>query len=297
MDEHCACNCHEDHREDLGYRFEAGVLKSDEEHGCPYEREGVFPFLKLPGEIRERIYGFSFLQDGEQRKSASHRGSIHTALLATCRQIYREARYLPLTINKLCFGSPLLAHDFLGFLLAPTQRDLVTSMHIEFPMRDFSNSSWQLLMRELIKMPINHLGLTIKGGFTKEHVSGHTCLTNRFKVLKGLKTFDLTLASAFIKDQDKREIQEEMREKLIKDYVRPKEPKKIRAKRAASTEVVAGSRKATKKAKKANTSVRIETSELLLVDGEFTMPDRVPDHNCCFAQLQPSQFEVPKARA
>lgn len=164
MEEECACNCHEDVWEDLGYRFEAGVQKYVYEDGPPYKREGRFPFLKLPGEIREKIYGYSFLQNGKQRKCTSHRGSIHTALLGTCRQIYKEAHHLPLTINKLCFASPLFAHDFLGFLLAPTQRDLMTSMHIEFHMREFVDLSWLPLMRELVKMPITHLTLTVKGG-------------------------------------------------------------------------------------------------------------------------------------
>ena len=254
----CTCNCHEDMWEDLEYRFEAGVLKSTDEHGPPYERTGVFSFLKLPGEIREKIYGFSFLQDGKQRKSASHRGSIHTALLGTCSQIYNEARHLPLTINKLCFSSPLHAHDFLGFFRTPAQRALITSMHIEFHMREFASSSWQVLMRELAKMPIHHLGLTVAGGIPKEQLSGHTCFTNRFKVLTGLKTFDLILGSALIKMKDKKDIQEEMREKLIEGYVRPKEPKKAQTKRPASADIVAGSRKATKKTKKAKNPVSIE---------------------------------------
>ena len=260
LDDLCACKCHEYMYDDLGYRFEAGVLKILDEDGPPYERRGVFPFLELPGEIREKIYGFSFRQNGKQRKSPSHRGSIHTALLGTCRQIYNEARHLPLTINKLCFSSSLSAHDFLGFLLAPTQRDLVTSIHIEFHMRNFSNSSWQLLLRELAKMPITHLGLTVKGGVPKEQMSGHTCITNRFKVLRGLKTFDLILATAFIKAQDKMDIQEDMRETLIKDYKRPKQLKKPKPKRVASSDLVADSQKATKKAKKANTSVSLERS-------------------------------------
>ena len=230
-------------------RYEAGVLKCVEEHGEPYEREGVFPFLKLPGEIREKIYGFAFLQDGKQRKSPNHRGTIHTALLGTCRQIYSEARGLPLTLNKLCFSSAIFAHDFLGFLLEPTQRSLVTGVHVEFYMGEFSNSSWQLLLRELAKMSIDHLGLTLKGGLSKPDLSGHTCFTNRFKLLKGLKTFDLTLASAHIKDKDKKDIQEEMREALIKDYTRPKELKKSKAKRVASGDVASGVRKTTKKAK------------------------------------------------
>ena len=258
MGNDCACKCHADLYDDLGIRFEAGVQICEDDDGPPYKREGVFPFLALPGEIREKIYGFAFLQDGKQRKTASHRGSIHTALLGTCRQIYNEARHLPLTINKLCFGSPLFAHDFLGFLLAATQRDLVTGMHIELYIFDFSSSSVQLLMRELVKIPISHLGLTIKGRVFKQQVSGHTCFIDRFKVLKGLKTFDFLLTSAFIEDEDKKEIQEEMREKVIKGYVRPKELKKSKGKRTASSDVVADPKKATKKAKKANTTVSIE---------------------------------------
>lgn len=300
MEDNCNCNCYEGIWEDIGYRFEAGVLKHIHEHGAPYEREGVFPFLKLPGEIREKIYGLAFLQDGKQRKSASHRGSIHTALLGTCRQIYNEAHHLPLTINKLCFASPLFAHDFLGFLLSPTQRDLVTGLHIEFHMIDFSsNSSWQLLLRELTKMPISHLGLTIKGGVRKEEVSGHTCLTNRFKVLKGLKTLDFILTSAHMKDKEKKDIQEEMREKLIKEYVRPKELKKSKAKvkRAASTEVVGGSKKPTKKVKKGNTSVSTENLKPLLVDSELTLLDQTPDQARSFSQVQSPRTEVPEARA
>ena len=260
IDNRCTCKCHADLYDDIGIRFEAGVQICGDDEGPPHEREGVFPFLTLPGEIREKIYGFAFLQDGKQRKTASHRGSIHTALLGTCRQICNEARHLPLTINKLCFGSPLFAHDFLGFLLAPTQRDLLTSMHIELYIFDFSSSSWQLLMRELVKMPISHLGLTIKGRVFKQQVSGHTCIINRLKVLKGLKTFDFILTSAFMDDDEKKEIQEEMREKLIKGYVRPKELKKSKGKRTASSDVVADPKKGTKKAKKANTTVSIEAS-------------------------------------
>ena len=299
MDDNCNCTCHEDLWEDIGYRFEAGVLKLIDEDGAPYKREGVFPFLKLPGEIREKIYGLAFLQDGKQRQSASHRGSIHTALLGTCRQVYKEAHHLPLTVNKLCFASPLFAHDFLGFLLSPKQRDLVIGLHIEFHMSDFSNSSWQLLLRELVKMPISHLGLTIKGGVRKEEVSGHTCLTNRFKVLKGLKTLDFVLTSAYIKDQEKKNIQEEMREKLIKDYVRPKKLQKSKAKvkRAASTEVVGGSKKPTKKVKKSNTSVSNENPKPLLVNSKLTLLDQIPDQARCFTRVQSSRSEVPEARA
>ena len=297
IESECACNCHEDMWDDLGYRFEAGVLKIFEEDGPPYDRRGVFPFLKLPGEIREKIYNFSFLQYGKQRKAPSHRGFIHTALLGTCRQINNEARHLPLTINKLCFSSAVSAHDFLGFFLAATQKDLVTSIHIEFHMMEFPDSSWQNLMRELAKMPITHLGLTVKGGVPKEQMLGHTCFTNRFKSLKGLKTFDLNLASALIKAHDKKEIQEEMRETLIKDYRRSKLIKMTKPKRAASTDLVAGSKKATKKAKKANTPVCSRKSSHLVCLGELTLLDQTSSQDRPLAQNQSLDHQVPQGRA
>ena len=297
IDSECACNCHKELWDDLGYRFEAGVLKIFEDDGPPYDRRGVFPFLKLPGEIREKIYSFSFLQYGKQRKAASHRGSIHTALLGTCRQIYNEARHLPLTINKLCFSSALSAHDFLGFLLAPTQKDLVTSIHIEFHMMESPDLSWQHLLRELAKMPITHLGLTVKGGVPKEQMLGHTCFTNRFKVLKGLKTFDLVLPSALIKAQDKKEIQEEMRETLIKDYKRSKLTKTTKSKRAASTDLAPGSRKATKKAKKANTPVSSRKSSHSTSLDKLTLLDQVSGQDRHLAQNQSLDHQVPEGRA
>lgn len=291
----CACNCHRDLWDDLDYRFEAGVLKSFEDDGPPYDREGIFPFLKLPGEIREKIYSFSFLQYGKQRKAASHRGSIHTALLGTCRQIYNEARHLPLTLNKLCFSSALSALDFLGFFLAPTQKGLVTSIHIEFHMMEFPCPSWERLMRELAKMPITHLRLTVKGGVPKEQILGHTCFTNRFKLLKGLKTFDLVLASAIIKASDKKEIQEEMREALIKDYKRPKPIKKTKLKRAASTDPVTGSKKATKKAKKANTSVSSRKSSYIIFINELTLLGQLSRRD--FLPNPSPEHQVPEGRA
>ena len=297
MDSACACNCHKDLWDDLDYRFEAGLLKNFEDDGPPYDRRGVFPFLELPGEIREKIYSFSFLQYGKQRKAASHRGSIHTALLGTCRQIYNEARHLPLTLNKLCFSSATSAHDFLGFFLAPTQKDLVTSVHIEFHMMEFPDSSWQHLMREWANMPITHLGLTVKGGIPKEQMIGHTCFTNRFKLLKGLKTFDLVLASALIKAQDKKEIQEEMREALIKDYKRAKLIKKTKPKRAASTDLVAGSKKATKKAKKANTPVSSLKSSHVVSVNELTVLDQISSQDRHLTQNQSLGRQVPEGRA
>ena len=68
-EDRCLCTCHDDVYEDMGMRYKHGAWFDDEEDPV-FVRKGVFPFLKLPGELRDRIYGFAFLQDGCQRKTA-----------------------------------------------------------------------------------------------------------------------------------------------------------------------------------------------------------------------------------
>lgn len=251
MDETCRCECHDDEYAEMGLRIENGVVMFEDKDGPPYVRKGVFPFLQLPGEIREKIYGYAFLQAGARRKSpnAYHRGTIHTAILGTCRQIYKEASHLPLSLNTLNFSSAIYTLDFLGFSLAPTQKALMTSIHVEFYFQEFPTTSWQLLLKQLAKMPITHLGLTIKGGYSKEAFLGHKCFANRFaSAMKGIKSFDVILASGMFSKKIKEDIQEEIREILIKGYKRPNEPKS-KTKRNSTSEPD-GSKKPTKKVKK-----------------------------------------------
>lgn len=87
LDERCRCGCHDGMLEAVGKRWEAGVMKSDEQHGDPFIREGVFPLMRLALELRRNIYDFAFLQEGKQRICPNHRGTIHTALLRTCRKV------------------------------------------------------------------------------------------------------------------------------------------------------------------------------------------------------------------
>ena len=296
MQESCVCQCHHELFIDLGMRVEAGVLKHEEEHGPPYLRKGVFPFLKLPGEIREKVYDYAFLQDGKQRKCANHRGTIHTALLGTCRLINNEARNLPLTRNRLCFSSPLYALDFLGFQLASTQRDLVTGLHVEFYINEACTSSWTLLLRELSKMSITHLGMTVKGLFPLEAVSEHACFTNRLKVLKNLKSFDLILTPGSIPKSEKESTQETMRVVLIKNYVRPKKRGKSTTKRTANFDSNEMSTKPAKKAKRASSKVSealagTSCSEILI------LLDQEPNTDYYRTQVHSSRFQIQEARA
>lgn len=250
-DTNCRCRCHDEYYEDVGVRFEAGVRYSKDVDGIPYDRKGVFPFLKLPGEVRDRIYGYTFLPNGKQRQrqSAKHRGLIHTNLLRICRQVYQEAGTLPLTLNKISVSHPLHALDFFGFQLAPKLRHLVTGVHIEYHCMEIGNLSWEPLMRELARLHHTHLALTIKGGQIKERLLDHTCWINRFLVMTQLKTFDLTLASALILRKDKEKIVEMCRGHLIRGYVRPEEDNAPKTKRTASDDGDLQSTKPTKKAR------------------------------------------------
>lgn len=197
MDVGCRCNCHTLHFEAMGLRLEAGVLFDYDDHP-PYQRQGVFPFLFLAQELRNKVYGFAMSQDGKQRTSPYHRGTIHTALLSSCRQVYKEARHIPLSTNRLCFATPLHALNFLGFSLAPTVKDFVTSFHVEFHYAEFLLTTWNFALKQLAKMAIAHLSLTVKGSVTKQSFLGHTCFTNVFSVLKELKSLDITIGSHMI---------------------------------------------------------------------------------------------------
>ena len=123
-------------------------------------------------------------------------------------------------------------------------------------------------------------------------LSSSTCFTNRFKVLKNLKTFDLSLASAWIKDNDKKEIEEDMRKALIKDYTRSKALKK---KRPAPADVVVASSKASKKSKKANASVSTEKYDPLLLEKVLILLDQTPNQDCCLTQVQSFGHQVAEA--
>ena len=109
----------------------------------------------------------------------------------------------------------------------PTLRSLVTSLNMESYIIGFGDPSWSPLIRELAKLPITHLSLKIKGGVSKEGLLEHSCWMNTFLALKGnLKTLDLEVTSVLITEKDKKKIHEQLQERLIKGYVRPKQVKK-----------------------------------------------------------------------
>ena len=166
MDDLCRCNCHDHIYEDMEYRWEAGVFKTLEYDGEPYIRKGAFPLLSLPLELRKRIYTYAFAQRGEQRVTPTHRGTIHTALLRSCRQIYKEAGELPLTVNQLCFDQSRSVLDFIGFSLHKTVRHLLKSLHVEMAYSEWYTYSTDTMLKRLPEVPLTHLGITFKGFYT-----------------------------------------------------------------------------------------------------------------------------------
>lgn len=136
-------------------------------------------------------------------------------------------------------------------LLVPALRHLVTAVHIEYHFHELGDPAFKPLARELAKLSITHLSLTVKGGVVKEMLIGHTCWINTYKELKQLKTFDLTLASGLIKEEQKTQIQEICRKELINGYVSPEEGKSTvtRSKRPASNDSSLQLGRPTKKAK------------------------------------------------
>ena len=162
------------------------------------------------------------------------------SLRNTC--INKEAKHVPLTINHLCFAGPLSTFHFLAFRLPSTVASLIKAIHIDYhylgPHHEVRSLIWKpvclsecgslticdfckvwtLLITELAKMDISHLGLTITGGLRKDSVIDHACFISRFAPLSKLKTIDLKLDSAFVNAEERDECLEYMKKKLIKGY-------------------------------------------------------------------------------
>lgn len=133
----------------------------------------------------------------------------------------------------------------------PRLQHLVKKLRLEYHYCDFGNPAFKPLIRELAKIPLTHLSITIKGGVLKENLLGHCCWLNPYKELKHLKVFELFLGSAMITEKGKEQIQEMCREELIDGYVRPKELKRkaTGSKRPAPNDDHAQTERPTKKAK------------------------------------------------
>lgn len=219
----CQCECHDDFLEGCDLRFEGGVLWSLDEYDFPSKRAGIFPFLSLAPELRKRTYGYTFIQEGLVRSSQYHRGTIHTALLRTCRQVYKEAGNLPLMLNRPSFNDHVGILNFVGFCLTPKTRMHVTKVQLEMDIEDMHRPLWQQAVRRLKTLPITQLGVTFRGGYTFGTIMEHQCFLKLFAEFNQLQNFNPTFASAKIDQLDKTRLIEEFRS-IVLQQTRNVEP-------------------------------------------------------------------------
>ena len=231
----CECRCHvevdSETLEDLLSDMGGGVYEQMKEDMSdklnPKLQPGVFPFQKLPGELRDKIYGIHLKQYGNRRESPYYKGIIETALLSTCRQINKEARHLPLSINTLSFISPFQAYRFIGFKLLSSQKHLVKSIHVDVHgIVDFHGVFVHYLVAELGKLMLSHLSITLQGRIEAEWFTESKCFETCLLGLKGLASFDLIIGSGVIKDVTKGKIVDALRKKLLQAPETAKNPLK-----------------------------------------------------------------------
>jgi len=239
----CKCDCHEEDIEawkDVSGIPEEMYEQINEDLSKMYNpklQPGVFPFLKLPGELRDKIYHYHLKAYGHRRKSTYYKGTVDTALLGTCRQINKEARHLPLSINMLSFVSPFQAYRFLGFKVQPAQKQLIKSVHVDVHgIQDFHATFAHYLVVELAKLSslsLSHLSITLQGRIEADWFTKDRCFEICLLEVKGLASFDLIIGSRVIKDVTKGKIVDALRKKLLK----ASEPATNPLKRKASADV------------------------------------------------------------
>lgn len=208
----CNCECHGDwfnhHLRPIDYL--------GPRNQSPFVRQGVFPFLKLAGELREKIYHLVLQQTGKDRVSINFKGKVDTAILSTCRQINKEARHIPLTTTNLSFLGPFQALHFLGIQLAPNQRHLVKALHFQINgWADIYGAPLKHLMAEIAKVPLKHLSVTVTGAIDKEWFKENSAIEERLLQIKGLESFNILIGSGTIQAKDKKEIIERMQPRMI----------------------------------------------------------------------------------
>lgn len=314
----CECVCH--YRDDIEAlrpvfgKFDRGRQEWLElealwkERNTPRLQPGTFPFLRLPGELRDKIYHYNMSQYGSHRKSPYFKGTIEVALLSTCRQINQEARQLPLLLNTLSFETPFEAYRFLGFGVLPSQRQLVKSVHvnvhvIEDLLHDVHSLNKSLVifrqyfLPQLAKMTLRHLAITLQGRIDTEWFPELIWSDTGLSGVRGLASFDLVIGSGVIDDTVKCEFAETVRRKLMEAPVVAQNP----LKRKASDDILVddaaipawGSRKVTTteskmiagwkaKTKKHTTSNITAVQEQESVSGLMKKYDRLREYACTY---------------
>ncbi|KAF2030026.1 hypothetical protein EK21DRAFT_112319 [Setomelanomma holmii] len=95
------------------------------------------PLLKMPPEIRNRIYDFALggltfrLQPNDDNEKVANetKSKNAIALLAVCRQLYAETAVLPTSLNVFSSHSPIAIHSWTN-AMRPANRASVTNLKL-----------------------------------------------------------------------------------------------------------------------------------------------------------------------
>ncbi|KAI9700848.1 MAG: hypothetical protein M1836_002218 [Candelina mexicana] len=223
QEEDCECQCHEEVEGLMFHKDENGHTVAGTDHGVKDKpsktQQGLFPFLDLPTELRDKIYKYALKQSGRHRTSSFLRGRIDTAILYTCRQINLEGSTgssLPLGNNVPSFPNTFSAFHFVASGVAPTQKQLVRSLHVDIQgMGELHTASYQCFLVELSKMSVKHLSITLRGAISEDWLIEAGCLENGLKPIKGLEKFDLTIGCGYISKKTKDSVVKSLRKALL----------------------------------------------------------------------------------
>ena len=119
------------------------------------------PFLSLPSEIRERIYGYVLTVNVDSsepwitplnRDLQTMPGIVSClAILATCRQILREAFYIYYKVNAFNFNHPDHLHDFLR-AIGSVRANEIRSIRCSFRLATSENSAARYDLSKLTRL-------------------------------------------------------------------------------------------------------------------------------------------------
>jgi hypothetical protein len=108
--------------------------------------------LRLPGELRNKIYGY-LVVEGRTYELMGKRALLphHLAFITICRQILQEAAFIPFGLNVFKFKKVL--YLFSRNLLMSSQRCVITFIHLETTLPD-ANLYASLFKRSAPSLPI-----------------------------------------------------------------------------------------------------------------------------------------------
>ncbi|KAI9775170.1 MAG: hypothetical protein M1835_005913 [Candelina submexicana] len=198
QEEDCECQCHEEVEGLMFHKDEIGHTVAGTDHGVKDKpsktQQAHFPFLDLPTELRDKIYKYALKQSGR----------------------HRTTRYIPLLINQPSFPNTFSAFHFVASGVAPTQKQLVRSLHVDIQgMGELHAASYQCFLVELGKMSVKHLSITLRGAISEDWLIKAGCLENGLRTIKGLEKFDLTIGCGYISKKTKESVVKSLRKALL----------------------------------------------------------------------------------